>query len=99
MQQTIKDHVKRICGIALSNTHCIPAMFTASMVISICTFGDFPLTAFSLTKPKFVSGGDLFMDPDEQKKMLDVLVRTDVELAWPTVSAQDYLRHSWYETT
>jgi hypothetical protein len=27
--------------------------------------------------------------------MLDILIKTDVELAWPTATAQTYLRQTW----
>lgn len=37
-QRIIKRHVEEICGIALANTHCIPSMFTASLVIATCIF-------------------------------------------------------------
>lgn len=73
--RVIRGHVRDICGIALSNSHCIPAMFTSSMVIAIC--------------------GDLFVDYEEQRAMLDILIKTDVDLAWPTASAQTYLRQKW----
>ncbi|KAH8650565.1 hypothetical protein BGZ60DRAFT_473863 [Tricladium varicosporioides] len=74
-ERVIRDHVKDICGIALSNNHCIPAMFTASMVISVC--------------------GEFFRDYQDQKSMMEILVKTDVELAWPTASAQTYLLEKW----
>lgn len=32
----IKDHVRDLCGIALSNKHCVPSMFTACIAIAIC---------------------------------------------------------------
>jgi len=75
INRIIREHVREICGVALSNSHCIPAMFTASMVIAVC--------------------GDLFVDYEEQKAMLDILVKTDVDLAWPTASAQRYLCQDW----
>lgn len=40
-------------------------------------------------------GGDLFAEYDEQRAMLDILTKTDVDLAWPTASAQVYLRQKW----
>lgn len=32
----IKDHVRGLCGITLSNKHCVPSMFTACIAIAIC---------------------------------------------------------------
>jgi hypothetical protein len=40
-------------------------------------------------------GGEFFTDYQEQKAMLEILVKTDVELAWPTASAQSYLLEKW----
>lgn len=39
-QGAIRDYARDICGIALSNDHCIPSMFTACLVIGIgeCDF-------------------------------------------------------------
>jgi hypothetical protein len=42
-----------------------------------------------------VTGGDLFVDYEEQRALLDILVKTDLELGWPTRTAQSYLRHAW----
>lgn len=33
---TIQDHVRSLCGITLSNAHCVPSMFTACIAIAIC---------------------------------------------------------------
>lgn len=41
------------------------------------------------------TGGDLFTDLEEQKAMLNILIKTDVELAWPTARAQAHLRQAW----
>lgn len=42
-----------------------------------------------------VTGGELFTDYAEQKAMMDILITTDVDLAWPTASAQAYLLQRW----
>ena len=44
---------------------------------------------------KSSAGGDLLTDYEEQKAMLDILIKTDEDLAWPTASAQNYLRQKW----
>ncbi len=85
--------MRELCGIALSNSHCIPAMFTASMVIAVCMFTH-PSSADGRTHISII-GGDLFVDYEEQKAMLDILQKTDVDLAWPTASAQRYLCQEW----
>ncbi|OAA57594.1 Zn(2)-C6 fungal-type DNA-binding domain protein [Niveomyces insectorum RCEF 264] len=72
---TIKEHVRSLCGITVSNAHCIPSMFTACIAIAIC--------------------GDLFTEMREQKAMFDILVKTDLELAWPTAAIQAHLRQQW----
>lgn len=42
-----------------------------------------------------VSGGDLFTDRLEQQALLEVLMKTEVDLAWPTATSQEYLRERW----
>ncbi|TIC89685.1 hypothetical protein CH35J_012654 [Colletotrichum higginsianum] len=39
--------------------------------------------------------GDRFTDFAEQRALLDVLVKTDVEHSWPTASAQSHLKRAW----
>lgn len=48
-----------------------------------------------LTYVAKTSGGDLFTDNKERGAMLDILIKTDLDLAWPTASAQAYLRTKW----
>ncbi|KAI3559154.1 hypothetical protein CABS02_00129 [Colletotrichum abscissum] len=39
--------------------------------------------------------GDRFVEYAEQKALLDILVKTDVEHMWPTASAQSHLKRAW----
>ncbi|KAE9573948.1 hypothetical protein CGMCC3_g9951 [Colletotrichum fructicola] len=39
--------------------------------------------------------GDLFTDRVEQQALLDLLIKTEIDLAWPTASSQDYLKSTW----
>ncbi|OLN90321.1 hypothetical protein CCHL11_09068 [Colletotrichum chlorophyti] len=39
--------------------------------------------------------GDRFTDHAEQKALLDILVKTDVQHMWPTGSAQSHLKRAW----
>ncbi|GKT63012.1 ArcA-like protein [Colletotrichum tofieldiae] len=39
--------------------------------------------------------GDRFADHAEQRALLDILVKTDVEHSWPTASAQSHLKRAW----
>ncbi|WYZ42395.1 hypothetical protein EsH8_VI_000094 [Colletotrichum jinshuiense] len=39
--------------------------------------------------------GDRFIDHAEQKALLDILVKTDIEHMWPTQSAQSHLKRAW----
>ena len=39
--------------------------------------------------------GDRFTERSEQETLLDVLVRTEKEFAWPTDAAQKQLREAW----
>ena len=39
--------------------------------------------------------GDLFSEYKEQRAMMDILIKTDTELAWPTASLQAYLHDKW----
>ncbi|EHK23125.1 uncharacterized protein TRIVIDRAFT_29036, partial [Trichoderma virens Gv29-8] len=71
----IKDDVRKICGIALSNPHAEPSLFKACTVILLC--------------------GDLFTDKTEQQALLDVLIKTEADFAWPTASSQEYLKKRW----
>jgi hypothetical protein len=38
LQEKIKDQVRLICGITISNRQFVPAMFTAGMAIAMCMF-------------------------------------------------------------
>lgn len=35
------------------------------------------------------------MDDTERQAMMDILIKTDVDLAWPTADEQAYLRYKW----
>lgn len=39
--------------------------------------------------------GDRFMDPIEQQALLDVLIKTDQDNAWPTAAMQTKLKEAW----
>lgn len=39
--------------------------------------------------------GDRFIDHAEQKALLDILIKTDIEHMWPTQSAQSHLKRAW----
>lgn len=40
-------------------------------------------------------GGDRFTERIEHEAMLDVLVRTEKELGWPTTTAQERMKRAW----
>ena len=71
-------------------------MFTASMVIAICKALFLALSRSWLTSIDWpFAGGDLFVEDAERRAMMDILIKTDVDLAWPTAGEQAYLRHKW----
>ena len=69
-------------------------MFTASMVIGICKLLNSFVARLNPTDSPIL-GGDLFVDDAERKAMMDMLIKTDLDLAWPTGGIQSYLRQKW----
>ena len=72
-------------------------MITACMGISMCK-SNFTLLESELKyadASSWISGGERFTERVEQDALLDILVQTDREHAWPTTAAQKQLRESW----
>jgi len=93
----IKTNIRSLCGMALSNRKTPPHMITACMGISMCK-SNFTLLGSELEyadASSWILGGERFTERVEQDALLDILVQTDREHAWPTTAAQKQLRESW----
>jgi hypothetical protein len=71
----VRELVKHVCGIALSNSGCQPALVPAIMAISLY--------------------GGFFTDEKERAALIDVLLRTELQYAWPTKRSHQILVEEW----
>lgn len=53
------------------------------------------MSCFDYSQPLTVLVGDRFDELDEQKQLLDVLIRTETDHGWPTAKARRHLQVTW----